>query len=187
MKTSTPQRVSVAVSVMAKFIEIYAGSPVSIQELSQTTVSVSYLEQVFTLLRRAGLIVSTRGPGGGYAPVSTSLTVADVVRALNPDGFLTSKPVLLALESVPLTCVNESGLGRSINRETPAMNNELTRAILIGQCTANIETLKLSVKNGGSDTPHLVARDLEINRIALAALNASQALKEAVSRSLDDE
>ncbi|HGW6102625.1 TPA: hypothetical protein ACNIQM_000722 [Citrobacter werkmanii] len=50
------------------------------------------------------------------------------------------------------------------------MNNELTRAILIGQCTANIETLELSVKNGGSDTPHLVARDLEINRIALAAL-----------------
>ncbi|MGU9778000.1 hypothetical protein ACV3J7_16675 [Salmonella enterica] len=64
------------------------------------------------------------------------------------------------------------------------MNNELTRAILIGQCTANIEMLELSIKNGGSDTPHLVARDLEINRIALADLNASQALKEAVSRSL---
>ncbi|HGW6102626.1 TPA: Rrf2 family transcriptional regulator [Citrobacter werkmanii] len=118
MKTSTPQRVSVAVSVMAKFIEIYAGSPVSIQELSQTTVSVSYLEQVFALLRRAGLIISTRGPGGGYAPASTSLTVADVVRALNPDGFLTSEPVLLALESVPLTCVNESGCGRPVSRES---------------------------------------------------------------------
>jgi Rrf2 family protein len=118
MKTSTPQRVSIAVSVMAKFIEIYTGSPVSIQELSETTVSVSYLEQVFALLRRAGLIVSTRGPGGGYAPVSTSLTVADVVRALNPDGFLTSKPVLLALESVPLTCVSDSGCNRPASRET---------------------------------------------------------------------
>jgi Rrf2 family iron-sulfur cluster assembly transcriptional regulator len=29
-------------------------------------ISLSYLEQLFAMLRRAGIVVSARGPGGGY-------------------------------------------------------------------------------------------------------------------------
>src|SRR3974377_1222381 len=49
------------------------------QELSQ-----AYLEQLFGKLRRAGLVDSARGPGGGYrlARPSDSVTVADIIGAV---------------------------------------------------------------------------------------------------------
>lgn len=41
--------------------------PVSLADISdRQSISVSYLEQLFAKLRRAGLVVSVRGPGGGY-------------------------------------------------------------------------------------------------------------------------
>lgn len=48
-------------------------------------VSLSYLEQLFSRLRRNGLVESTRGPGGGYTlgrPAS-EITVADIVTAVD--------------------------------------------------------------------------------------------------------
>ena len=41
--------------------------PVSLAEISERqTISLSYLEQLFSRLRKAGLVDSVRGPGGGY-------------------------------------------------------------------------------------------------------------------------
>ncbi|PHK97027.1 Rrf2 family transcriptional regulator [Pseudoroseomonas rhizosphaerae] len=41
--------------------------PVSLSEIAQAQcLSVAYLEQLFARLRRAGLVASARGPGGGY-------------------------------------------------------------------------------------------------------------------------
>lgn len=41
--------------------------PVALAKLAEKqAVSLSYLEQVFALLRREGLVLSVRGPGGGY-------------------------------------------------------------------------------------------------------------------------
>ena len=50
------------------------------QDLSQ-----AYLEQLFTRLRREGLVVSHRGPGGGYrlARPAEQLAVADIVTAVD--------------------------------------------------------------------------------------------------------
>lgn len=46
-------------------------------------MSLSYLEMLFSALRRAGLVVSTRGPGGGYALArhAIDITVADIAIA----------------------------------------------------------------------------------------------------------
>jgi len=46
-------------------------------------ISLSYLEMLFSALRRAGLVVSTRGPGGGYllARSACDITVADIAIA----------------------------------------------------------------------------------------------------------
>jgi len=46
-------------------------------------MSLSYLEMLFSALRRAGLITSTRGPGGGYslARSARDISVADIVLA----------------------------------------------------------------------------------------------------------
>lgn len=41
--------------------------PVSLADISQRQeISLSYLEQLFSRLRKAGLVLSVRGPGGGY-------------------------------------------------------------------------------------------------------------------------
>ena len=62
-----------------------AGAPVSLADIaSRQGISLSYLEQLFAKLRRSGLVVSTRGPGGGYAlgrPAGL-IPVGDVIAAV---------------------------------------------------------------------------------------------------------
>lgn len=60
--------------------------PVSLAEIStRQEISLSYLEQLFSKLRKNGLVVSTRGPGGGYS-VSRDLSqvaVSEIIGAVN--------------------------------------------------------------------------------------------------------
>lgn len=45
----------------------YPDGPITIREISmKQDVSVAYLEQILNRLRKAGLITSVKGPGGGY-------------------------------------------------------------------------------------------------------------------------
>ncbi len=48
-------------------------------------ISLPYLEQLFVKLRRAGLVESVRGPGGGYrlARVPSDIRVADILAAVD--------------------------------------------------------------------------------------------------------
>ena len=49
-------------------LAIHAGEgPVNLADISRRQdISLSYLEQLFSRLRRGGLVSSVRGPGGGY-------------------------------------------------------------------------------------------------------------------------
>jgi Rrf2 family iron-sulfur cluster assembly transcriptional regulator len=58
--------------------------PVSLAEIAQAQLlSLAYLEQLFGRLRRAGLVASARGPGGGYrlGRPCTEVTIAEIVEA----------------------------------------------------------------------------------------------------------
>ncbi|MFN2308447.1 MAG: Fe-S cluster assembly transcriptional regulator IscR [Gammaproteobacteria bacterium] len=60
--------------------------PVKLGDISRRQdISLSYLEQLFTRLRRASLVVSTRGPGGGYSlgRGADRIAVADVILAVD--------------------------------------------------------------------------------------------------------
>ncbi|MCZ8236036.1 MAG: Rrf2 family transcriptional regulator, partial [Inhella sp.] len=60
--------------------------PVALAAISQRQqISLSYLEQLFGKLRRAELVESTRGPGGGYSlgRRAEDITVADVILAVD--------------------------------------------------------------------------------------------------------
>ncbi|HSQ70796.1 MAG TPA: Rrf2 family transcriptional regulator, partial [Rubrivivax sp.] len=48
-------------------------------------ISLSYLEQLFSRLRKNGLVESTRGPGGGYTlgRSAAEISVADIVSAVD--------------------------------------------------------------------------------------------------------
>lgn len=58
----------------------------SLADVSQRQdISLPYLEQLFVKLRRAGLVSSVRGPGGGYrlALAPEDISVADVLTAVD--------------------------------------------------------------------------------------------------------
>lgn len=60
--------------------------PVSLSEISKRQeISLSYLEQLFSKLRKADLVASIRGPGGGYQLGRTldTIYIAQIVDAVN--------------------------------------------------------------------------------------------------------
>ena len=62
------------------------GAVVSLSDLSaRQKISLTYLEQLFVRLRRAGLVESVRGPGGGYrlARAEADIRVSDVLEAVD--------------------------------------------------------------------------------------------------------
>jgi Rrf2 family iron-sulfur cluster assembly transcriptional regulator len=60
--------------------------PVCLAEIAdRQQLSQSYLEQLFAKLRRADLVASARGPGGGYrlARPASDIAIADIVAAVD--------------------------------------------------------------------------------------------------------
>lgn len=60
------------------------GQPVSIKYIAEREeISPEFLEQIFFKLRRAGVIGSVRGPGGGFyfARPLTEITLLDIIEA----------------------------------------------------------------------------------------------------------
>ena len=84
MKMSTKGRY--AVMAMIDIGEHSAGQPVSLAEIAdRQDISQEYLEQLFGKLRKAGLVDSARGPGGGYrlAREASDIAVADIIVAVD--------------------------------------------------------------------------------------------------------
>lgn len=84
MKLTTRGRY--AVTAMLDLALHADNGPVSLADISERQeISLSYLEQLFSRLRRHKLVVSTRGPGGGYSvgrPLA-EIAVSDIVLAVN--------------------------------------------------------------------------------------------------------
>jgi Rrf2 family iron-sulfur cluster assembly transcriptional regulator len=75
-----------AVTAMLDVAIHAASGPVSLADISERQdISLSYLEQLFSRLRKCGLVTSVRGPGGGYrlGKSSDQIAVADVICAVN--------------------------------------------------------------------------------------------------------
>jgi Rrf2 family transcriptional regulator, iron-sulfur cluster assembly transcription factor len=84
MKLSTKGRYA-----MVALADIALQAPGALSSLSDISkrqdISLPYLEQLFVKLRRAELVESVRGPGGGYrlARVASEIRVADVLAAVD--------------------------------------------------------------------------------------------------------
>lgn len=83
MRLSTKGRFAVTAMIDVALRERLG--PVPLSEISaRHHISLSYLEQMFSRLRQAGLVTSTRGPGGGYTlgQHAEAITVADIIRTV---------------------------------------------------------------------------------------------------------
>lgn len=75
-----------AVTAMLDLAFHTQAGPVTLSEISKRQdISLSYLEQLFTRLRKQRLVRSTRGPGGGYSlnKPADQLAVAEIVAAVD--------------------------------------------------------------------------------------------------------
>ena len=84
MRISTKGRF--AVNAMIDLALREAAGPVALAGISERQrISLSYLEQLFGGLRAAGLVVSSRGPGGGYrlGRAAEDISVADIVLSVD--------------------------------------------------------------------------------------------------------
>lgn len=84
MKLSTKGRY--AMVALTDLAEADEGAVISLSDLSRRQdISLTYLEQLFVRLRRAGLVESVRGPGGGYrlARPASDIRVSEVLEAVD--------------------------------------------------------------------------------------------------------
>ena len=75
-----------AVNAMIDLTRNESNGPVTLASISERQdISVAYLEQLFSKLRRRDLVKSIRGPGGGYrlSRDAADITVADIVFAVD--------------------------------------------------------------------------------------------------------
>ncbi|MBO6848522.1 MAG: Rrf2 family transcriptional regulator [Maricaulis sp.] len=84
MKLSTKGRY--AVMAMADLAGAAEQGPVTLSDIaSRQSISLSYLEQLFAKLRRAEVVASVRGPGGGYrlSREASEIRVSDIIMAVD--------------------------------------------------------------------------------------------------------
>ena len=103
------QRADYAAHAMVEIARWYGERPVHATEIAQRQgIPEPYLEQLLLALRRAALVRSYRGPGGGYTLTRppAAISLADVVAALEgpfvppEEGLHDSE----GADSDPLTC-----------------------------------------------------------------------------------
>ncbi|MBL6664694.1 MAG: Rrf2 family transcriptional regulator [Rickettsiales bacterium] len=59
--------------------------PTALSEISKSqNISLSYLEQIFSLLKKAKIVKSIKGPGGGYVleKKHNDITIAQIIKAI---------------------------------------------------------------------------------------------------------
>lgn len=74
-----------AIRAVSQLAANYTDKPISIRELAEMeNLSPEFLEQIFYKLRKAGLINSTRGPGGGFSlnKEPAEITITEIFEAV---------------------------------------------------------------------------------------------------------
>ena len=75
-----------AVTAMLDLAIHHGGGPTALADIAQRQgISLSYLEQLFSRLRKRSLVSSVRGPGGGYnlARNASEIHIAEVISAVD--------------------------------------------------------------------------------------------------------
>ena len=84
MRLTTKSRY--AVTAMLDIAYYDRGNPISLPEIAERQgISLSYLEQLFSRLKKSGLVESIKGPGGGYklSKNANDIVISEVIKAVD--------------------------------------------------------------------------------------------------------
>jgi len=112
-----------AVRALAELARIGAAAPVPIGELARRReIPVQFLEQLFAVLRRAGVLRSQRGVKGGYAFARepSTVTVLEVVELLDGTLGATAEGIFGEAAAAARAVLSETTIADVVERENQA-------------------------------------------------------------------
>lgn len=126
-------------------------NPVPLADISERQgISLSYLEQLFSKLRKAGLVSSVRGPGGGYrlGAEATTISIGTVIAAVD--------------ESIDATKCNGKGdcqggtrcLTHTLWRDLSSRISDFLNNITLGELMMDNDVLEISDRQGITLSAH---------------------------------
>ncbi|MPN03397.1 HTH-type transcriptional regulator CymR [bioreactor metagenome] len=138
MKISSKGRY--ALRMMIDIAQHNTGEWVSLKDISKRKdISIKYLEQIVTSFTKTGLLLSTRGPQGGYmlAKSPEKYTTGEIIRAIEgplaPVACLENEPNLCERQGICPTIHFWEGLYDVINKYV----DSVTLQDLINACHSN--------------------------------------------------
>ena len=145
-----------AVTAMLDLALNYSEGPITLSDISKRQgISLSYLEQLFSKLRKRGLVDSARGPGGGYrlSRAAGEIAVAEVISAVD--------------ESIDVTrCAgkgNCQGEGNCLTHELwcdlSNQIHEFLNNITLGKLVENREVQEVALRQKGLVADEVVNAD----------------------------
>ena len=81
-----------AVMAILEVAPLSAGRPIKLSEIAEKqNISLHYLEQIFSKLKRAEIVRAVRGPGGGYIlnGALNKIKIADIIDAVEENIEMT--------------------------------------------------------------------------------------------------
>jgi Rrf2 family iron-sulfur cluster assembly transcriptional regulator len=156
-----------AVTAMLDLSINYQNGPITLSDISKRQgISLSYLEQLFSKLRKNGLVDSARGPGGGYrlSRNAGEIAVGEIITAVD--------------EKIDAT--NCGGKGDCLNGG-PCLTHELwfdlsnqirdfLNNITLGQLVENREQKEAMLGEGSSQQGNNDSGDIIVSTTAAAAM-----------------
>ena len=110
---------------------LYSGSEaVTLKSVSKRqNISERYLEQIFSILRKGGIITSKKGAQGGYflARTAADITVGEILNILEGDLKIVSP----SEERNDIECFMQKNIWNNINRQIEEYFNSVTLEALV--------------------------------------------------------
>lgn len=110
---------------------LYSGSEaVTLKSVSKRqNISERYLEQIFSILRKGGIIISKKGAQGGYflARTAADITVGEILNILEGDLKIVSP----SEERNDIECFMQKNIWNNINRQIEEYFDSVTLEALV--------------------------------------------------------
>ena len=110
---------------------LYSGSEaVTLKSVSKRqNISERYLEQIFSILRKGGIITSKKGAQGGYflARTAADITVGEILNILEGDLKIVSP----SEERNDIECFMQKNISNNINRQIEEYFDSVTLEALV--------------------------------------------------------